>query len=156
MGFSVLISGAGGPTETSNATFLGRGLLRIRSRRLVDRAVGGSGSGRLYRVNQGDDVHCVQYFVNSSLAPVVLFRRRLKSVADVLKGIRDKGITSSRWNALLSYWEAVCRHGPCGPVSSLEPWDRWFPPDLHGFFRWVFDSLEFCRQSKGYCDSLVD
>ena len=130
-------SRAGGPT------FLGRGLLRIRSRRLGGRAVGGSGSGR-YRVSQGDhvDVHCAQYFVNSSLAPVVLFRRRLKSVADVLKGIRDKGFTSSRWNALLSYWEAVCRHGPCGPNSSLEPWDRWIPPDLHGFFWWVFHSLE--------------
>ena len=30
----------------------------------------------------GDDVdkHCAQYFVNSSLSPVLLFRRRLKSV----------------------------------------------------------------------------
>ena len=27
-----------------------------------------------------------QFFVKSSLAPVVLFRKRLKSVADVLKG----------------------------------------------------------------------
>ena len=82
------------------------------------------------------------YFVNSSTAPIVFFRGRLKSVADVLKGIRDKGFTSSRWNALLCYWEAVCRHGPCGPISSFEPWDRWIPPDLHGFFRWVFDSLD--------------
>ena len=32
------------------------------------------------------------YFVNSSLALVVFFRRRFKSVAEVLKGIRDKGI----------------------------------------------------------------
>ena len=87
-------------------------------------------------------MHCSQYFVNSSLAPVVLFRRRLKSVADVLKGIRNKGFTQSRWDALLGYWGAVCRHGPCGPMSSLGPWDRWIPPDLHGFYRWVFDSLE--------------
>ena len=56
------------------------------------------------------DVHCSQYFVNSSLALVVLFRRRLKSVADV---------TQSWWDALLVYWGAVCRHGPCGLVSSL-------------------------------------
>ena len=55
------------------------------------------------------DVHCAQYFVNSSLAPALLFRRRLKSVADVFKGIRNKGFTQSRWNALLGYWEAVCR-----------------------------------------------
>ena len=39
------------------------------------------------------DVHCTQYFVNSSLAPVVLFRRRLKSVADVLKSFRNKGFS---------------------------------------------------------------
>ena len=28
-------------------------------------------------------------------------------------------LTQSRWDALLGDWEAVCRHGPCGP------WDRW-------------------------------
>ena len=81
---------------------------------------------------------------------MLLFRRRLKSVADVLKGIRNRGFCQSRWNALLGYWEAVCRHGPCGPTSSLHPWDDWIPPDLHGFFKWVFDSLEtlnvFLRQ----------
>ena len=66
-------SRAGAPTEAVSAAFLGRGLLRIRSRRrLGGRAVGGRGSGRLYRASQGDevDVHCAQYFVNSSLAPV--------------------------------------------------------------------------------------
>ena len=88
----------------------------------------------MYGAGQGDevDVHCAQYFVNSSLAPVVLFRRRLKSFADVLKGM---------WNNV-RYWDAVCHHGPCGPISSLGPWDGWIPPDLHGFYRWVFDSLE--------------
>ena len=78
---------------------------RIRSRRLGGRAVGGRGSSKLYPVSQGDevDVHCAQYFVNSSLAPVLLFRRRLKSVADVLKGIRSKGLTQSRWDAHPQY-----------------------------------------------------
>ena len=120
-------SKAGGPTEAGSTTFLGRGLPRIHSRRPGGRAVGGSGSGRLHRASQGDevDVHCAQYFVNSSLAPFVLFRRRLKSVADVLKGIRDKGFTHFWWNALPGYWEAVCRRGPCGPISSLDPWDMW-------------------------------
>ena len=110
---------------------------------LGGRAVGGMGSGRLYRVSQGDvvDVHCAQYFVGSSLAPVLLFRRRLRSVADVLKVIRGKGFTQARWDALLGYWRAVCRHGPCVPISSLHPWDKWIPPDLHGFYGWVFDSL---------------
>ena len=130
---------AGGPAEAGSAAFLGRGLLRIRGRRLGGRAVGGRGSGRLYRASHGEvDVHCAQYFVNSSLAPVVLFRRRLKSVADVLKGIRDKGFSQSRWDALLGYWEAVCRHGPCGLVSSFDPWDKWILPDLHGFYKWFF------------------
>ena len=80
-------SEAGGPTEAGSSAFLGRGLLRIRDGRLGGRAVGGMGSSRLYWVSQGDevDVYCAQYFVNSSLAPVLLFRRRLKSVADVLK-----------------------------------------------------------------------
>ena len=143
---------AGGPTAAGSSAFLGRGLLRIRSRRLGGRAVGGQGSSRLYRACQGDEVdkHCAQFFVNSSLSPVLLFRRRLKSVADVLKGIRSKGFTQSRWDALLRYWGAVCRHGPCGPISSLHPWDDWVPPDLHGFYKWVFDSLEvlngFLRQ----------
>ena len=95
-------------------------------------------------------MYCAQYFVNSSFAPVLLFRRRLESVADVLKGIRSEGFTQSRWNALLGYRDAVCRHGPSGPISSLHPWDNWIPPYLHGFFKWVFDSLEvlngFLRQ----------
>ena len=145
-------SQAGGPTVGGSSAFLGRGLLRIRSRRLGGRAAGGTVSSRLYRVSRGDDVdvHCAQHFVHSSLSPVLLFLRRLKSVADILKGIRSKGFTQSRWNALLRYWGAVCRHGPCGPISSLRPWDDWIPPDLDGFFKWVFESLEvlngFLRQ----------
>ena len=135
---------AGGPTDAGSSAFLGRGLLRSRSRRLGGRAAGGTNSSRLYRVSHGDEVdkHCAQYFVNSSLSPVFLFRRRLNSVADVLKGIRNKGFTQSRWNASLRYWGAVCRHGPCGPLSSIHPWDSGIPPDLHGFKRWVSDSLE--------------
>ena len=120
----MLFLGLVAPLRPAALLFLGRGLP-------------GSGSGRLYRVSQGDhvDVHCAQFFVNSSLAPVVLFRRRLKSVAEVLQGIWDKGFTSFRWNALLSYWEAVCRHGPCGPVSSLDPWDKWIPPGFAWFLQ---------------------
>ena len=140
---------AGGPIAAGNSAFLGRGFLRIRSRRLGGQALGGRSSSRLYRVSQGDevDINCAQFFVNSSLSPVLLFRRRLKSVAGVLKGIRDNGFTQSRWDALVRCWGAVCRHGPCGPISSLHPW---FPRDLHGFYRWVFDSIEllngFLRQ----------
>ena len=101
LGFFGFLS-AGGPTAAGSPAFLGRGLLRIRSWCLGGRAVGGRRSSSLYRAN-------------SSLALVVLFRRRLKSVADVLKGIRNKDFY---------YWEAVCRDGSCGPISSLDPWDR--------------------------------
>ena len=140
------------PLPARSSAFIGRGLLRIRRRRFGGRAVGGRGSCRLYRARQGDevDVHCAQYFVNSSLAPVLLFRGRLKSVADVLKGIRNIVFAQSRWEALLSYWDAVCRHGPCGPICSLYPWDDWVPPGLHGFYKWAFDSQDilndFTRQ----------
>ena len=47
---------AGGPADAGSSAFLGRGLLRIRSRRLGGRAAGGMGSSRLYRVSHGDDV----------------------------------------------------------------------------------------------------
>ena len=30
---------------------------------------------------------------------------------------------------------------PCGPVCTLEPWVGVIPPDLHGFYNWVFDAL---------------
>ena len=42
-------SKAGGPVVAGSSAFLGRGLLRIRSRRLGGRAAGGRGSSRLYR-----------------------------------------------------------------------------------------------------------
>ena len=49
-------SRAGGPTAAGSSAFLGRGLLRFRSRRLGGRAVGGRGSSRLYRACQSGEV----------------------------------------------------------------------------------------------------
>ena len=123
---------------------LGRGQLRIRGRRLGGRAVGGSGDSRLLWVSQSDEIDAAsaQFFVNSSLAPALLFRWRKKSVADALKGIKQHGFSQRRWDALFRYWGAVCRHGPCGPVRSLEHWVHWILPDLHGFLSeylvWLF------------------
>ena len=70
--------------------------------------MGRIGAGWLYRVSQGDEVDgaSAQFFVNSSLAPVLLV---------------------CRWDAPFRYWDAVCRQGPCGPVRSLEPWVHWIP-----------------------------
>ena len=101
---------AGGPTAAGSPAFLGRGLLRIRRRCLGGRAVGGTGSSKLYRASQGDeiDVHCSQYFVNFSLAPVVFFRRHPKSVADVLKGIRNKGFSLSLGGMLCWVFGVLC------------------------------------------------
>ena len=111
----------------------------------------------MYRVGQcyEVDVQSAPFFVNSSLAPVLLFRRRLKSVADVLKGIREHGFTQTRWYALQIFWAAVCRHGPCGPACSSDPWDGWVPPDLHGFYKWVFDALDIFKyfHYAGSCQS---
>ena len=39
-------------------------------------------------------------------------------------------------------WAAVCRQGPVGPILILDPWKDWLPPDLHGFYKLAFDSVE--------------
>ena len=59
----------GGPIAGDNSVILGRGFLRIRSRRLGGQAVGGRSSSRLYRVSQGDDVdsNCAQFFLSTPL-----------------------------------------------------------------------------------------
>ena len=131
---------AGGPRPQGDSPFLGRGKVDIRVRR-----IGGRAPGWFYSPARADDVDVAtcESFINSSLAPVKLFRRRLRSVGDVLQGFFRYGFTSARWQALMLRWAAVCRQGPIGPISTLEPWKDWLPPDLHGFFKWVFDSLEF-------------
>ena len=81
------------------------------------------------------DASSAQFFVNSSLAPVLLFSRRLKSVADILWEIRQHEFTQTGEGP-------GCRQGPCGPVCTLEPWVVWIQQDLHAFQKWVFDTLE--------------
>ena len=59
---------AGGPIAAGSSAFLGRGLLRIRSRRLGGRAAGGMGSSRLYRISQGDElINVVLSFLSTLL-----------------------------------------------------------------------------------------
>ena len=43
------------------------------------------------------------------------------------------GFSEARVAALWSRWRAIVRMGPTGPVTSLDPWTHWIPPDLHGF-----------------------
>ena len=119
--------------------------------------LGGSCSSRWYRVSHGDgvDAASAQFFVNSSLAPVLLFRRRVKSVADVLKGIGQHGFTQGRWDALQQFWCAVCRQGPCGPVHTPGALGGVDSPDLHCFYRWAFDALELLNGwTRGCIDGL--
>ena len=70
---------------------------------------------------------------------MILFRRRLHSVADVFTGVGKSGLSTARWQALMLWWAVVCRQWPTGPVTTLEPWKDGLPQDLHGFFQWVFD-----------------
>ena len=115
--------------------------------------MGRSGASRLCRVSHSNevDVCSAQHFVNSSLAPVFLFRRRLKS-ADVLKGIRNHGFGGRPCWVFWMLFVVMVRV----VRSALHPWDGWVPLDLHGFYRWVFDSLAVlsdlagCRRSSGH------
>ena len=83
---------SGGPCPQGDLPFLGRGSAAFRTR-----LIGGRAPGRVHRPAKGDVVDSASclYFVNSSLSPVVLFRRRLSSVGDVLKGIRKYGFSTS-------------------------------------------------------------
>ena len=116
--------------------------MRICSRRLGGGAVGTRGSGRLYRASRGDevDVHCAQYFVNSSLAPVVLFRRRPKSVADVLLVLGVRVLLSLGG---ILFWVFGRLYVVMVRVALSLP----FIPG-----KWVFDSLELLN---GFLEQVV-
>ena len=108
------------------------------------RLVGGRALGRLHRSVRADEVDTANcpVFVNAFLAPVILFRRRLHSVGTVLNGIRKSGLSIARWQALMLRWAAVCRQGPTGPMKTVDPLRDWLLPDLLGFYKWVFGSID--------------
>ena len=122
---------AGGPPLSNPGSYVGRGSLSIYTMRL-----GGRCHDRIHRVDRADefDVTHSGFFLNSSLAPVLRFRRSFVSVCNVLQGIKPHGFSEGRVAALEHRWQAVVRLGPTGPVTSLDPWTHWIPPDLHGFF----------------------
>ena len=86
--------------------------------------LGGQCHDRIYYVDRSDefDVTHFGFFLNSSLAPVLRFRRSFVSVCNVLKGIKQHGFSEARVAALELRWQAVVRLGPTGPVTSFEPW----------------------------------
>ena len=72
---------------------------------------------------------CSELFLNSSLSPVVLFRRRLKSVAEVIKEYQGQGIYFSLGGML--FWVTGRLYvGMVRVVLSLP-----FIPGIGGFLR---------------------
>ena len=102
------------------SSYMGIGQLSICSMRL-----GGRCHDHIYHVDRADefDVTHSGFFLNSSLAPVLRFRRSIKL----------HGFSEARVAALWCRWCAVVRMGPTGLVTSFDPWTHWIPPDLHGF-----------------------
>ena len=129
---------AGGPPLSGPSSYVGRGSLSVYSMRL-----GGRCHDRVYHVDRSDefDVTHFGFFLNSSLALVLRFRRSFVSVCNVLKGIKQHGFSEARVAALEHRWRAIVRLGPAGLVTSLDPWTHWIPPDLHGFYKWAMDTL---------------
>ena len=84
---------AGGPPLSNPSSYVGRGSLSLYSMRL-----GGRCHDRIYRVDRSDefDVTHNGFFLNSSLAPVLRFRRCFVSVCNVLKGIQRHGFSEAR------------------------------------------------------------
>ena len=128
------------PLQLAALPFLGRGLLRIRSRCLGGRAVGGT----------GDPVGCIGFVRVMRLTCIVLstlltlLMLQLSSFRRRLKGIRNRGSSGSVWVGCSCWVIGVLCVVKVRVVLSLPlvPGIGWIPPDLHGFYRWVFDSLE--------------
>ena len=115
---------AGGPCPQGDPPFLGRRKAVFRTR-----LVGGRMPGRVRKPAMVDlvDSCCCFEFVNSSLSPVLLFRRKLCVVVDVLKGMRKHRFSTSKWQALKLRWSAVCGQGLTCPVLTQEPCKDWLP-----------------------------
>ena len=100
---------AGGPVS-DRGLVLGRGAARMHTVRLggpLKRSIPRSAAD----AGEGDDVHLKR---DSSAAPLLDLRRRLKAVMDVWDGIIRHGVSLSRSVELLLQWDRVFRLGPLG------------------------------------------
>ena len=70
---------------------------------MCTKRVWGKFQDRIYRTDHADkfDVAHCGFFINSSLAQVLRFRRRLASVHNVPEGIRANGFSDTRMTALV-------------------------------------------------------
>ena len=106
---------AGGPVP-SRGLVLGRGMVRLRTVRLGGPIV------RSVRRNAADvgEVDDVSLYRDSSAAPVLDLRRKLKAVLNLLDAIVRCGASLSRDVELSHLWDCIVRLGPLGSVSVEE------------------------------------
>ena len=92
---------------------LGRGMVRMRTVRLGGPIV------RSVRRNAADvgEVDDVSLYRDSSAAPVLDLRRKLKAVLDLLDAIVRCGASLTRAVELSHLWDCIVRLGPLGSVS---------------------------------------
>ena len=88
--------------------------------------------GGVLTMQMSFDVTSSGFFINSSLAPVLRFRRRFKSVCNVLKDTGTRGFADTWMTAQWNRWAVVTQMGPTGPITSLEPWTNWIPQIFMG------------------------
>ena len=106
---------AGGPVP-DRGLVLGRGMVRMRTVRLGGPIV------RSVRRNAADvgEVDDVSLYRDSSAAPVLDLRRKLKAVLDLLDAIIRCGASLTRAVELSHLWDCIVRLGPLGSVSVEE------------------------------------
>ena len=95
---------------------LGKGMVRMRTVRLGGPVV------RSVRRNAADvgEVDDVSLYRDSSAAPVLDLRRKLKAILDLLDAIIRCGASFTRAVELLHLWDCVMRLGPLGSVRVEE------------------------------------
>ena len=95
---------------------LGRGMVRMRTVRLGGPVV------RSVRRNAADggEVDDVSLYRDSSAAPVLDLRRKLKAILDLLDAIIRCGASFTRAVELLHLWDCVMRLGPLGSIRVEE------------------------------------
>ena len=107
---------AGGGPVPDSGLVLGRGLVRCRVVRLGGLAV------RKVRSNAAGplDERDVHMYRDSSIAPLLDLRRRLKIVLGVLSGMIRGGFSLTRSLELTTWWDCIHWAGPAHPISAQD------------------------------------
>ena len=106
---------AGGPMP-SRGLVLGRGTAKF-----MGVSFDGANVGRFRReIAWPAGAAEVHLFRDFSIAPVLILKRRLRVVADLLRRSGENGFTVSRGLELDAQWRSILRDGPVGPAA----WDH--------------------------------